>query len=516
MKAAGLCPQSSMLAYALLILLCAACTSAAPEAEGESGGHEAQLKAETLIQDQARAALKGSWILAAAHQPEVLQKLEESDGWVSYFQGKLPAALAAFQRENTPQSSIGVARSALELAESYRHWRLLYEWLLPRWIEAEAARPESALTPRWRCLLRARLKESPLSKSCASLLSEGEIALWKGDLTTVAERASELPGARPRWRRRAQALLALRADPMSSELDRSFTKLDPQRSDLKVTDGGKSESLHDPALFRVWEEGYAAIALRAVSRSEVSPWGALLKAQALTLLGQSAQAEAALKTLMTLSPRPAPPIELYLLSESESPAALEFELFARAARLALMRGAKEEAARLLKPLREGPLAAQSSAQVWRSWARAPLKEPIAAPIFPDRRRHLLNATISLFEGAPMGEQVSSLQFPERWVDALQTRFAYAAFERDLRPLAMKNMTRAEDHQARLQLSGRNRLSRLLLTARLNLRMNRLRPAAKYLTRIREPFPASRPLARLIGDLLSFAAKERGGGVNFGQ
>ena len=506
--------QRGPLGVVLALTLCC-CTSPAPE--GENGEERAAAAAPPQLGAGDQTALREGWVLAAARDDVLLTLLESSDGWVSYFQGDLPRAVAAFQQSDSLSERIGAVQSALKLAEAYRHWRMLHEALLGRWLTAERARPQPNLSSEWLCFLRERLPQEQRGvegQQASAVRCDAERSTrlreaWQGEGSSAGQTA--------RWRRRSALLARLSAAPQDGSIKRRFQSLQADKDDLMLEGERGLERLSDPQLFPLWERAAGALALQAASDPSLGAWGKLLQARAWRALGSAEEAERALAALVGERDRGAPPLLMTLLQESDAPSGLELELHARYARCAAERGDRSEAEARLRPLQGALAASRSSAQVWASWALAPLGGALDAPPFPERRLPLLNFLREGLSSLPKGEQVSALAFPERWVDALQGRLALSAFERDQRPVALQNLVQTEDHPERLQLSGRNRLPRLLLAARINLRMNRLRPAAKYLSRLRETFPASRPLAKLLAGVLSFEAKQQQqGGVNFGQ
>jgi hypothetical protein len=158
-------------------------------------------------------------------------------------------------------------------------------------------------------------------------------------------------------------------------------------------------------------------------------------------------------------------------------------------------------------------------RVNRAWAGAYLgQSPKGA--FPDDRDVVLKLVsqqlTALGKDAAGVTDVTELALGERWVDALQRRYAAALSRADVPELAVKNRDAAEDKRAAFAPSGRNTLSALTASALNNVQIGRSRVALKYLSRLESRLPAAAGPAEILRDLLSHKALQESGGATAGQ
>ena len=158
-------------------------------------------------------------------------------------------------------------------------------------------------------------------------------------------------------------------------------------------------------------------------------------------------------------------------------------------------------------------------RVFAAWALSYCDhKKVDAEAFPGDRGVLSRAVRTSLDGLAKRDgaaDVSDLMLVERYVDALQRRFA-TALKQSKPALAVKMREAAEDKSASAAPSARNRLPGLLHTALDNVGIERPRVALKYLTRASERLPAVAGAVEMLRDLLTLRSMQSGGGATTGQ
>ena len=477
-----------------------------------------------------KTAIDASWILAVGKTPDVLVTLAgTSDGWRGLLSGDPAQALDDFVRSGDANVAvrIGGARAALELAQAHASLTALLIRSLPKLLDAQETRPDAKATASWRAFLRARRAQASGEDAKAALKalqadpSVGALAAAAlgGDTPQAKLFAGEIGGLDAAIPAGGTSALGARLEVIAlakagrlKEAQARWKRISPKTPDYAVGQGDQAVSFLDPVAANAGTILYASIALVRLEGLDGAP--ALLRAAALDLLDRPADALSALKTL-----------------ESAPPDTIEFAQLVASSHLGLadaLAAARAEQVRLLVKTGDrtaaqnlfGKLGSDTVGQrVNRAWAGASLGEtPKGA--FPDDRDVVLKLVshqlTALGKDAAGVTDVTELALSERWVDAVQRRYADALYQADVPELAVKNRDAAEDKRAAFAPSARNTLSALTASALNNVRIGRFRVALKYLSRLESRLPAAAGPSEILRDLLSHKALQESGGATAGQ
>lgn len=530
-----------LVGVALWALSCVACTSPAPEgvAEQKAQSQREQEAQERVSLDADARALSdpASLLSSLAARPAPLDEWEASDGWVAFFKGQLAVAAESFRDRLTAtpadlSARLGAARAYLELAEAYSTAAALTDRVAVDWLSVERQSPHAALYAAWYDWVELAVSQGDLAarealKGRLASLSTPEMAEW----AQVALSAD--PGAAPSdasaeyrpWLAFARAVE--QGEPAKARKLLERLKLRAPIFVARAGEGTPSQSVYDPRLARVAATYYALEAREVLGAEPLAdPWAPLLSAQVSAALGDHAGALALLTPLDALTV--APSAHLLLLSPNLTLEDARAEARARRVSALYALGRDVEAEAVLSAWPDAPTLSTPQ-RVWRLWALAsaarvhPERAPSLAAglsdelkaLLPTRRRPLARLAAEGVKGEA-AQRLNSLELTERWLDAQHHRFAEAAVWLDLRVSALNALNAAEDPSAPLRLGGRNRLSRLSLSALNQIQLSRHRVASKYFLRLREDLPALATLAEMTGDVLSGSSFNGSGDVNAGQ
>jgi hypothetical protein len=123
---------------------------------------------------------------------------------------------------------------------------------------------------------------------------------------------------------------------------------------------------------------------------------------------------------------------------------------------------------------------------------------------------------TLGDKAPGTGDIDALEIVDRYVDAIERRYASALSRAGERAMAVKHRSAAEDKVAAFSPSRRNILSALTMAALENYGIGLPRVSLKYLSRLNTRVPAAVGPSEQLRELLSYRALEKGGGVSAGQ
>lgn len=478
-----------------------------------------------------KAAFASGWLADIARDPAPLVEVaQSSDGWRLFFTGESRNALSAFleDRKSSPLAIIGAARTALDLARAEHELGRLIVALTPQLFKAQKTRPDAASSADWRAYLEARLAirqgQEP-TEALARIKAESPAAPWAAAIAPGAEGPlaallaakaegidAELPpGATEAYGERL-TIAALVTAGRLKEARKRIERIDPAEPDLRIGEGEKAVAMRDPALADLGARVHAALVVELLS--DAQGWPLLLKADALRMLGRLDEADSVLQALLAQPPADAP-MALILLSDTLDAAELAQSGAALRARVLAAKGDNAGAAALVDGLPRETV----GQRVRRAWAGSFIKR-VDADAFPQDRtavsRVYTDALTQLGEQAKGLNDVADLALVDRYVDALQRRFADALILMDRPALAVKMREAAEDKTSAQAPSPRNTLPALTAAAYDSVRISRPRVALKYLSRMKEALPASSAPAEMLRDLLSYRAMEHGGGVTSGQ
>lgn len=479
-----------------------------------------------------KKAFEASWVIAHARDPAPLLALAgTSEGWQALFTGKPGEALETFLRdaETSPEARIGAARAALELARAHARLGFLVRALTPDLLKAQASRPGAEPGAPWRAYISARLAtargqdakdalagvpaDSPAAPWAAALAADAQTplaALLRGQAAGID--AELPPGGTAAYAERL-AIRALLDAGRFKEARARYDRLDPSAADILVGEGEAQAALRDPVVADIGARIYAAQVVELLG--EAGGWPLLLKADALRILGKTDDALAALTALAGAAPAPAAGLSMLVLSDALGAADLTGRVAAERARLLAEKGDEAGAIALIDALPRDTVAQR----VLRAWAGSFVGR-VDAEAFPEDRTELSKALLEVVAGlgdaAPGAGSINELLLVERYVDAVQRRFAEALVRMDRPALAVKMRDAAEDKTSAQAPSARNTLSALAAAALDNVGIGRPRVALKYLSRMGEALPAAAGPAEMLRDLLSHRAMQQSGGVTSGQ
>ena len=271
-------------------------------------------------------------------------------------------------------------------------------------------------------------------------------------------------------------------------------------------------ALRDPVVADVYARVYAALVIDILAGQ--TGWSTLLRIDALHLLARGADGLAELDALIAAPPATTD-LALLVLSDTLGQADLIAEAQALRARLLAEKGDTAGALAIADALPTGTI----GQRVRRTWASSFAgKGDIDA--FPQDRtvlsRVYLDAVTALGDQAKGAGDIAELGLIDRYVDAVQRRFADALIRLDDPARAVKMREAAEEKAQAQAPSARNTLSALTAAALDSVAIGRPRVALKYLGRMSEALPAAGGPAEMLRDLLSHRALEQSGGVTAGQ
>jgi len=506
------------------------------ESAGGSKGEPASAAVPAVDVTADRGAAKQSWLVAVARDPADLVHLAQSNpGWAKIFGSDPAGALndlrkPALTAGASPDIELGAARAALEVARALQHVARLTSatWIRLGEVGGTAGGPE--LTA-WRACFEARALQSegasiePARKrleaksACAPIVA----ALVAGDTSPAgqwlrgAAPAGFTPpaGATPEWSKRLE-VAALVAAGQYLEAERAFEAIDSRAADVVVGTGDSSTPLSDPGLASLGARVMAGVTVEIAK--DAGEWAAPTAAVALLMLDQPAAARARLAPLLALAAQAAPKAPLAALILTGALDARDMFLEARALDAVAQHRAGDAPG--AKAAIEALPADTIPHRVLKAWAIAQTGGKLDAAVFPDDRS-LLARTVgdevtALGAQATGAADVASLNLVERFVDAVERRFADAAEAAGEPERALKHIEAAEDKAQSLAPSPRNAVSALMHAARVNVRLGRPRVALKYLSRAQERLPAVTAPAELLRDVLTIRAMDQEGAAASGQ
>ena len=509
------------------------CTTKAPNSDSSQTqpAHKTNKPEEQLLKTLAadKVALNKSTFVQLTHDAQALESWEKSDGWVMYYQGQLTKALEAFISEVkgplSKQAEIGQARAHLELATTYHHIMEINQFLLPKWLEFERARPNSKIHHNWYNLIEyLAVFSEPSQKARSSELkqkldADDTMSTWLSVLTGKSESFPDMPRVNPKYRKWDRFSKAI----FGNEFSKATKLMKKLKLDAKITtskgEGSiPSLTIYDPRLPKVMMTYHAQAVLQRCSEIE---WGSYYCARAYEILGQKKEALEAfkaaadqLKSFTTTAVAPNQKnnpsineIAHVLVTSHTSMAEFDQEIKTKIQQLSA--ASKKTTASTEKMT--------TSALLWQSMLYS--KELPLPNLLPERRRALgilFNQALEEAKGKQMN-YVASLGLNDRWLDELHYLYAIELVKRDQRVKALKVLNASEEAKSGSRLQGRNRLPRLLLSAYNQLKMGRQRVSSKYFQRLKEILPAISFSLMMTSDILSGTSFENNGSrVNAGQ
>ena len=480
-----------------------------------------------------RVHARESWVVGVAKDPAGLKTLAQSNpGWGKLFTSDPAGALDEFAgavKSGGPADSarMGAARAALELAEAHLALGTMVAGLTQTLATAktDAGGAEGAA---WRIYLAARLAQREGKDPSAALqrlipgtsVDSLAAALKPGatgplSLLLAGKAAGEvsLPaGATPEYAERLQ-IAALVATGSASEAIARYARVTAAVPDAIVGAGDTPITFRDPM---VADLGARVAALQCLELVGAGPgWLGLLKARAQLILGQAVAARATLEALRAAPPTTAGLADL-VLTDALSADDLKLETIALLARAQAASGDLVAG----KATAAGLPVDTISHRVLRTWAAVGAGDAFDLGAFPEDRSVLARAVgaevDALGAAATGGADVAALNLVERYVDAVERRFAEAATLGGMPEVALKHLENAEDKAASFAPSPRNQIAALAHAARENIRIGRPRVSLKYLSRLAERFPAVAAPADMLRDLLTIRAMDQEGGAASGQ
>lgn len=472
-----------------------------------------------------KAAARESWLVSLAKDPQPLVALAgSSEGWRPFFEGEIHAAFEAFEqdaRRGSLEARIGLARSALNLAEAYAHLGELQLAVTGRWLDAMSTRPNAKQTDAWRQFLVARLAQREGKAAPKAAPVDGPVGPWMAaaggepaDLAALlagqaaGADASVPAGATSSYEARLRVPALVRANRLK-EAARALKGLRATEPDFEV----EGTALWDPGVAGSLAVYYAAVAAKAVEGE--AGWPSLLRAEAQWMMGDAKAAATTLDALLTAKPA-APSLAQLVISGALN----ADDLRGRAAALQVVVTQQGGDAAQAKALLAKLDASTVARRVQRAWAASFLGEAPKDDVFPADRKVLIDAVadeITALGKSPKGEQdVTQLKLVDRYVDSVQRQHADTLARAGKTAMAVKAWQAAEDKRDAMAPSARNRLPTLAAAARDQVRIGQRRVALKYLSRMASRLPAAGGPAEMLRDLLSLQAMEQGGSATAGQ
>lgn len=517
-------------------------------------------------------AMKSSYFVALAQDAQAIKRWEESEGLIKFFQGHLTTAIDLLYEEtqsheaqgsSDPTLKIAHVRALIEMAETYHHLIELESYLLPQWLSYERGRPNATAQLDWyrwvelaalSAQTRAGHAEADakrverITQLMTELGARPEMNAWRSfasDLMAEVPRQPKRPKASyQRWVKFARAV-------HRGELEDArtlFKKLKLGKPLFKIVakseKGGTQTTLkiYDPRVAQSLKSYYLQWGLLACQSVELEGYycGRLYE-----LRGDHKSAVDAYQrgqkqaTQLINEPRSRHRTDHLVLSIHTEISGIQVELSARLKRLGVNvqpQTSTQAQLGLPKTLPSSEIAAKDhskpsqpeqkksvSTQVTSTqeyWRRFQDPEQLSTPhLVPDRRAALsllASAALEASQGPAINE-VAMFGLVDRWLDELHYRYAQLLIHQDDRVSAMKALNTAEEVKFGARLGGRNRLTRLLLSAYNYLKMNQQRVTVKYLRRLQRDLPALSFALGMTSDVLSgksFEQKE--GNVTSGQ
>jgi tetratricopeptide (TPR) repeat protein len=493
--------------------------------------------------------MKRSYFVMLGQDSQTIRRWEESEGLIQFFQGKLTSAVDTLGQELQESSDstlmIAQVRALIELAETYGHLIEIESHLLPLWLSYERGRPNASVHLAWYdwvelVALISRSGASPdksatyharIDELKTKLAQAPEMKLWGEfalDLTADVPNKPQRPKASyQRWVKFARAVKEGKLD----QAREVFKKLKLKKPMLKLPSGktGSSLKIYDPRITKSLKDFYSQEGLQICQKIELEGYycgrlhelqGDLTKAR---VAYQRAQAQ--LATLIT-NAKDTPSTSHLVLSTHTDLSGIQDELEAR------LKSLEEQVSASAAPTQtppkqavtpssngsKSPVSSLSSPQeFWRHFQDPELLS--TQHLFPRRRGALSLLASAALEASkgPAINDVGMFGLVDRWLDELHYRYARLLIDQDDRVSAMKTLNAAEEVKFGARLGGRNRLTRLLLSAYTYLKMNQQRVTVKYLRRLQNDLPALSFALGMTSDVLSgksFEQKE--GSVTSGQ
>ncbi len=505
--------------------------SGCPKKVEPDPAREAEEAAEKKAAEAEKARFESSWLVGLARDPKPLVELAQSSpGWRALFTGQTREALEAFEEDadKSPTARTGAARTALELARAHARIGFMIRALTPDLLKVQASRPGAEASAPWRAYIEARLAQSRGADPAAALAripADAPAAPWAAALKSGADTPlgallrgeaagvdAELPpGGTEAYEIRLR-VRALVAAGRVKEARARYGRLEAKAGDVILGEGKERVALRDPAAADVGARLYAALTVELLA--DASGWPLLLKADAQRMLGQPDAALATLDALGAAAPA-APGLPMLVLSDALDAGDLKEQAAALRARLLAEKGDEPGAGKAVDGLARGTI----GQRVVQAWAGSFIGR-VDAEAFPEDRtvfsRALIDVVTAVGEDAPGAATLAELMLVDRYVDAVQRRFADALVRMDRPALAVKMRDAAEDKTSAQAPSARNALSALTAAALDNVGIGRPRVALKYLSRMSTALPAADGPAEMLRDLLSHKAMEQGSGVTSGQ
>ena len=518
------------LIFVLVLVFSLGCTKKTPPATGSSSEKTVDTNAEAQAADS-------SWILAVARDNSALLQLaQSSSGWGAFFGNNLVKAVALFQKDarSNEDARIGGARAALRLARAYGNLARLQEALVEPFHTAQSARPGAEKTAAWRRYVEGRLAQrvgnitkarsilenvkapglSSLARAAVAIPDDGGSAGPLADLLAgrVGGADAEMPdGISEHYfnRLRVRSLASARRSRLAMKI---WDRLDNRSPDLVVTKAAKEDKMWDPLAAEAGQRLYAAVALEMLKGAE--GWAALHEARAYLHLGLAGAAITAIDGLLATPPKTAS-LATLVLSGAAGPSDLIGHATALKIECLVAIGKIEEAKLLLSEMGQATIAQR----VRRATAQSMLGVSIT-DAFPSDRGELttlVNSRVAALGKSAKGvTDVTELALVERFVDELQREWADVLAKNDKPARAARERTMAEDKANAFAVSARNSVASLLASSLAALKIGQYRVSLKYLSRLKENFPAAYGASEQLRDILSYRAMAREGGATTGQ
>lgn len=506
------------------------------ESTSGSKGAVASASAPAVDVTADRGAAKQSWLVGVARDPADLVRLAQSNpGWAKIFGSDPVGALGDLRKPALAAGAsvdveLGAARAALEVAQALQHVARLTSatWIRLGEVGGTAGGPE--LTA-WRACFEARALQSEGGSidaarkrldpkaACAPLMA----AMSAGDASPVSlwlkgsAPAGFVPpaGATPEWSKRLE-VAALVAGGQYLEAERAYSAIDHRAADVVLGAGDATSLLADPALASLGARVMAGVTVEIAK--DGGEWAALTAATALLMLDQPAAARARLAPLLALGAQPTATAPLAALILTGALDARDVLLEAKALDAVAQHRTGDAAG--AKAAVEALPTDTIPHRVLKAWAVTQTGGQLDAAVFPEDRsvlaRTVGDEVTALGAQATGAADVASLNLVERFVDAVERRFADAAEAAGEPERALKHLEAAEDKAQSLAPSPRNAVSALMHAARVNVRLGRPRVALKYLSRAQERLPAVTAPAELLRDVLTIRAMDQEGAAASGQ
>ena len=475
--------------------------------------------------------IKQSYLFDIAKDSKSLQALAQKSGWGPFFQGEMEKAIEAFRTRLPEQldARLGAGRAALRMAAGYGRLESLRIALTPDILEAQRSRPGASIISGWHSFIKLRLKmqagKAIDAKDLEALSSTGlgqASSVFNGKPDAIAhlmnasgdyEGYTALAGMTELYERRLKFRAALKSKP-AARLEKRWARLNLDRPDLSLSEGGNTFELWDPSIADIGRRYYASLALGFLGDS-AGCYG-YYRGLARILLGDFQQAEKEFRALLS-----APPKSLNLacnvLTEILNENTLQRVATEALVYVTSAQGRQADAEKILKTLPDKTIADK----IGLGYARSRMGQKLKSNLL--ERRDVLAKTIvqGVTSLGSLGKGISDvmeLALVDRYVDAVQRKWADALARSDKLAEAARARVAAEDKVRAYELSGRNWFDSLAASAVDHYRIRQPRVALKYLLRLARKLSAASALAEQLRDVLSYRAMlgKGGGGVTVGQ